>query len=54
MLLTIPFILPIVAAAGFDLMAKARPPAFPGLGLMRSPLLALAMSWYALRDRLGV
>lgn len=39
--------------AGFDLMAKARPPAFPGLGLLRSPLLALAMSWYALRDRLG-
>jgi len=41
-------------ATEFDLMAKARPPAFPGLGAMRSPLLAIAMSWYALRDRLGV
>ncbi|MCP3969129.1 MAG: FAD-binding oxidoreductase [Rhodobacteraceae bacterium] len=41
-------------AAGFDLMARVRPAAFPGLGLMRAPLLALAMSWYALRDRLGV
>ena len=41
-------------AAGFELMAKTRPPAFPGLGVARAPLLALAMSWYALRDRLGV
>lgn len=41
-------------SAGFDLMAKTRPPAFPGLGALRSPLLALAMRWYAMRDRLGV
>ncbi len=41
-------------AAGFDLMARARPPAFPGLGALRSPLLALAMRWYALRDRFGI
>ena len=41
-------------ATEFDLMAKARPPAFPGLGAMRTPLLALAMTWYALRDRFGL
>jgi gamma-glutamylputrescine oxidase len=40
-------------SAGFDLMAATRPPAFPGLGRLRSPLLALAMTWYAMRDRLG-
>lgn len=38
----------------FDVMASIRPPAFPGGALARSPLLALAMSWYALRDRLGI
>lgn len=27
---------------------------FPGGGLMRTPILSLAMSWYAMRDRLGV
>ncbi len=41
-------------AAGFDLMGKMQPPSFPGLGLLRSPLLSLAMRWYALRDRIGV
>jgi len=41
-------------AAGFDLMGKIRPSAFPGLGLLRSPMMAVAMRWYALRDRLGV
>jgi len=41
-------------AAGFDLMAKTRPAAFPGGGGLRTPLLALAMSWFALRDRLGL
>ncbi len=40
--------------AGFDLMSKVRPPAFPGLGLVRRPLLSLAMRWFALRDRLGI
>lgn len=29
-------------------------PRFPGGGALRSPLLALAMTWYALRDRIGV
>ena len=27
---------------------------FPGGGLMRTPILSLAMSWYAMRDRLGI
>ncbi|TCS67296.1 gamma-glutamylputrescine oxidase [Primorskyibacter sedentarius] len=39
---------------GFDAMAAVPTPAFPGGAAMRSPLLALAMSWYALRDRLGL
>lgn len=29
-------------------------PRFPGGGTFRSPLLALAMTWYALRDRIGL
>lgn len=41
-------------SAGFDTMASVPAPAFPGGTLVRSPLLVLAMSWYALRDRLGV
>lgn len=40
-------------ADGFDTMARIPAPSFPGGTLMRSPLLALAMTWYALRDRLG-
>ncbi|AUQ53833.1 NAD(P)/FAD-dependent oxidoreductase [Phaeobacter inhibens] len=39
---------------GFDTMARVPAPAFPGGAAMRSPLLALAMTWYALRDRLGI
>ncbi len=38
---------------GFDTFARLPTPAFPGGALMRSPLLATAMTWYALRDRLG-
>jgi gamma-glutamylputrescine oxidase len=38
----------------FELMAGLPTPPFPGAGAFRAPLLALAMSWYALRDRLGV
>ncbi|MDF0597037.1 NAD(P)/FAD-dependent oxidoreductase [Psychromarinibacter halotolerans] len=38
----------------FDVMAKARPPALPPLGPARGTLVALAMSWFALRDRLGM
>jgi len=37
----------------FDLMAKLPTPAFPGGRALRNPLLALAMTWYGLRDRLG-
>jgi gamma-glutamylputrescine oxidase len=39
---------------GFDTMASIPTPAFPGGGALRTPLLILAMSWFALRDRLGV
>ncbi|AXI48941.1 FAD-dependent oxidoreductase [Sulfitobacter sp. SK012] len=39
---------------GFDTMAAIPTSAFPGGAAMRTPLLALAMSWYALRDRFGV
>jgi gamma-glutamylputrescine oxidase len=39
---------------GFDTMSVIPTPAFPGGGAMRTPLLALAMSWYAMRDRLGL
>jgi gamma-glutamylputrescine oxidase len=37
-----------------DVFAKLPTPRFPGGGAFRAPLLALAMTWYALRDRLGV
>lgn len=40
-------------SAGFDTMSALPTPAFPGGGAFRTPLLSLAMSWYALRDRLG-
>lgn len=39
---------------GFDTMRSIPTPAFPGGGALRTPLLVLAMSWYALRDRLGL
>ncbi|MDA7425376.1 NAD(P)/FAD-dependent oxidoreductase [Thalassococcus lentus] len=41
-------------SSGFDTFAALRSPRFPGGGTLRSPILALAMTWYALRDRLGV
>ncbi|SNR25923.1 NAD(P)/FAD-dependent oxidoreductase [Puniceibacterium sediminis] len=41
-------------AEGFDTLASVPLPAFPGGPAMRNPLLVLAMTWYALRDRLGV
>lgn len=40
--------------AAFDAMARVRVPAFPGGAALRHPILVLAMTWYALRDRLGV
>lgn len=39
---------------GFDTFASLPAPAFPGGAALRSPLLVLAMSWFALRDRLGL
>ncbi len=38
----------------FDAMANLPVPSFPGGSAFRMPLLTLAMTWYALRDRLGV
>ncbi len=38
---------------GFATLETLPTPSFPGGGAFRSPLLALAMTWYALRDRLG-
>ncbi len=39
-------------AGRFDIMAELPAPRFPGGAALRSPLLVLAMVWYALRDRL--
>jgi len=36
---------------GFDLFAKVPHPTFPGGRALRSPLLALGMLWYRLKDR---
>ncbi len=39
-------------AERFDVFASLPQPRFPGGGALRAPLLALAMTWYAMRDRL--
>jgi gamma-glutamylputrescine oxidase len=41
-------------AAGFDLMASLPQPRFPGGAALRWPLLVLAMTWFSMRDRVGV
>ena len=41
-------------ADGFDTMASVPTTPFPGGPRLRSPLLVLAMTWYALRDRIGI
>jgi gamma-glutamylputrescine oxidase len=41
-------------AEGFDLFARLPQARFPGGAALRWPLLVLAMTWYSLRDRLGV
>ena len=41
-------------ANGFDLMARLPQPRFPGGAALRWPLLVAAMTWYSMRDRLGV
>ena len=38
----------------FDLMASLPQSRFPGGVVLRSPLLVAAMTWYAMRDRLGL
>jgi len=38
----------------FDIFAALPTPAFPGGTLLRAPLLAAAMTWYNLRDKLGL
>jgi len=40
-------------AERFDVMASLPMPRFPGGAALRWPLLALAMGWFSLRDRLG-
>ncbi len=42
------------ASAGFDAMAALPTPPFPGGAGLRTPLLKLAMTWFAMRDRLGI
>jgi gamma-glutamylputrescine oxidase len=41
-------------AEGFDLLASVPQPRFPGGATLRWPLLVLAMTWYSMRDRLGL
>ena len=41
-------------AAGFDTMARIPARRFPGGTALRKPLLALAITWHSMRDRLGV
>lgn len=41
-------------AEGFDTMSKIPTVAFPGGAGFRTPLLTLAMTWFSLRDRLGI
>ena len=38
----------------FDIMSSLPMPRFPGGPMLRSPLLAIAMTWYTLRDKLGM
>ena len=38
----------------FDVLSSVTPPPFPGGTRLRAPLLTLAMTWYSLRDRLGL
>ncbi len=38
----------------FDVFERLKPPAFPGGDKFRFPLLVLAMTWFSLRDKLGI
>jgi gamma-glutamylputrescine oxidase len=41
-------------SSDFDLLAALPKPSFPGGAAFRWPLLVLAMTWYSMRDRLGL
>lgn len=41
-------------AGRFDIFSRLPVPPFPGGTMFRAPLLTLAMTWYSMRDRLGV
>jgi gamma-glutamylputrescine oxidase len=41
-------------ASRFDTLASLPVPNFPGGAALRAPILTLAMTWFALRDRLGI
>ena len=41
-------------AERFDVMARLPIHRFPGGPVMRWPLLVLAMTWFSMRDRLGI
>lgn len=41
-------------AERFDVMSKLPTPRFPGGAALRWPMLVLAMTWYSMRDRLGL
>jgi gamma-glutamylputrescine oxidase len=41
-------------AGRLDLISKLPLQGFPGGAAARAPLLTLAMTWYSLRDRLGI
>jgi gamma-glutamylputrescine oxidase len=41
-------------AEGFDTMERIPTSPFPGGAALRNPLLVLAMTWFSLRDRLGI
>lgn len=38
----------------FDLLSQLPTPAFPGGQLLRGPIMTLAMTWFSLRDKLGI
>ena len=41
-------------ATRFDLLSKLPGPAFPGGQVLRNPIMTLAMTWFSLRDKLGL
>ena len=41
-------------ASRFDLLGELPIPSFPGGQLLRAPIMTLAMTWFSMRDRLGI